>query len=218
MRTVIVTSIPPLYGIPLIFIFMVIGKLLLKEVHLFLKEVFFPLNKKHPALTASLWIFSIFGYLIIISPPPLSIRITSILALCFFLKISVIDAASGFLPKILSIPFILSGLLTRAMDSLAYMHIIETLLMAILMYFFNFFINRKQIKIGSGDLWFVIGLTAWFGLYNSALITLSGLTAFLFWHSTWQLSGKQEGPIGPWFCISGSLFLLIFLYQPVWIS
>ncbi|MEL7630940.1 prepilin peptidase [Pectobacterium aroidearum] len=222
MRTIIVTSITYGAALPLLLGFALLGKCLICRVAGFLQEIAFPYRPGDPVITLGIWIFALFSMLAAISPASLPERITGVLMLAFLLQSGITDAVSGFLPLVFTGRFLLAGLLTGGVSTESietiYLQWQETAIMGALMLIVNTLFNRSVQRIGRGDLWLIVGITAWSGLQDAALVTLCGMGGFFLWQFTWYLSGKKEGPLGPWLCISGGCFLLNHLYQPVWIT
>ena len=140
----------------------------------------------------------------------------------FLLQAGITDAVSGYLPRTFTVRLLLAGIIWGMMpdgtpESMQE-QLIEVVAMAGFMLVLNALFNRRVQRLGHGDLWLITGLTAWMGMKAAALATLCGLAGFVLWLMTWHLSGKKEGPLGPWLCLSGSLLQLSHLYQPVWIT
>lgn len=220
MRTVIVTSLTTGFALPLLLLFAFAGRGLIWRVAGFVQELAPPCRMNTPLLTASIWLYATFSMLAVLSPAPVSDRAGAVLMMAFLLQAGTTDAVSGFLPRTFTGRFLLAGVLWQLVSASAgpLYQLTEIALAGTVMMVVNLLANGHAQRIGRGDLWLITGLTAWMGITDAALVTLCGLAGFVLWLMTWRLSGKKEGPLGPWLCLSGSLFQLNHLYQPVWVN
>ncbi|HAV1871818.1 TPA: prepilin peptidase [Enterobacter hormaechei subsp. steigerwaltii] len=221
MRTIIVTSLAIGYALPLLLFFAVIGRCLTSRVTSFLRDIDFPCRPGHPVITVGIWFFAVAGMLIMLSPASLAERLVTVLMIAFMLQAGITDALSGYLPLTFTGRFLLAGLLTGFITdtsgTFGNIRVTDIVVMGAMMLIVHALMNRGVQRVGHGDLWLITGLSAWTGMQEAALATLFGLAGFALWQCTWHLSGKKEGPLGPWLCLSGGLFQLSHLYQPVWI-
>lgn len=222
MRTVIVTGLATVWSLPLLLGFALIGRGLMWRVIDFIREYTPPDRSHSTPLSAGIWLFATFSMLATLAPAPLPDRAGVVVMMAFLLQAGITDAVSGYLPRTFTARLLLSGflwgLIPRGLSEGISMQLLHVAVMGGLMLVLNKLANRDTQRLGCGDLWLITGLTAWMGIKDAALATLCGVAGFVLWLLTWHLSGKKEGPLGPWLCLSGSLFQLSHLYQPVWIS
>ncbi|EMN5546661.1 TPA: prepilin peptidase [Enterobacter cloacae] len=222
MRTIIVTSLTTVWSLPLLLGFALIGRGLMCRVLDFLEENPMHVREQKTTLTAGIWLFATFSMIAALAPGPVADRAAAIMMMAFLLQAGSTDAVSGYLPRTFTVRLLLGGLLWRAASDVTVegisIQLAEIAATGSLMALLGVLVNRGAQRLGQGDLWLITGLTAWMGGKDAALVTLFGVTAFVLWLLTWHLSGKKEGPLGPWLCLSGSIFQLTLLYQPVWIS
>lgn len=220
MRTVIVTSLTPGFALPLLLLFAFAGRGLIWRVADFVQELAPPYRINTTAFTAGIWLYATFSMLAVLSPASVTDRAGAVLMMAFLLQAGITDTVSGFLPRTFTGRFLVAGVLWQlasvAADSL--FQLMEIALAGTVMVVVNALANRHVQRIGRGDLWLITGLTAWTGITDAALVTLCAVAGFVLWLMTWRLSGRKEGPLGPWLCLSGSLFQLNHLYQPVWVN
>lgn len=98
MQTIVGISLSPVYILPLMFTFSIIGRTLLFRVRYFLSDTGHLWYKTHPAVLSGIWLYSIAVALIILSSSPLLYRIHAVLILSFILQMAVTDALTGLLP------------------------------------------------------------------------------------------------------------------------
>lgn len=222
MRTIIVTSLATAWSLPLLLGFALIGRGLMWRVLDFLEDTTVHSKERNSLLTAGIWLFATFSMIAALSPAPIADRAAAIMMMGFLLQSGITDAVSGYLPRTFTARLLLGGLIWGVTKDVSiagvYTQLVEIAVVGGLMTLLSILINRGDQRLGRGDLWLITGLTAWMGGKDAALATLLGTAAFMLWLLTWHLSGKKEGPLGPWLCLSGSLFQLSNLYQPVWIS
>lgn len=222
MRTVIVTGLTIAWSLPLLLGFALLGRGLMWRVTGFIREHTVQDNSQSTTLSAGIWLFATFSMLAALAPVPLTERAGTIVMMAFLLQAGVTDAVSGYLPRTFTARLLLAGVLWELLQSRSHedfiMQLTQVALMGGLMLLLNRLANQGTQRLGYGDLWLITGLTAWLGIRDAALATLCGAAGFVLWLMTWHLSGKKEGPLGPWLCLGGSLFKLSHLYQPVWIS
>lgn len=222
MRTIIVTSLATAWSLPLLLGFALIGRGLMWRVLDFLEDTTAHSKERNSLLTAGIWLFATFSMIAALSPAPIADRAAAIMMMGFLLQSGITDAVSGYLPRTFTARLLLGGLIWGVTKDVSiagvYTQLVEIAVVGGLMTLLSILINRGDQRLGRGDLWLITGLTGWMGGKDAALATLFGAAAFMLWLLTWHLSGKKEGPLGPWLCLSGSLFQLSNLYQPVWIS
>lgn len=222
MRTIIVTSLATVWCLPLLLGFALVGRGLMWRVTHFLEENTPHCRRHRTSLTAAIWLFATFSMVATLAPAPISERGAVIVMMAFLLQAGITDAVSGYLPRTFTARLLLGGLiwglLPDGSSDALHTQLVEITATGGLMVLLSILANRDVQRLGQGDLWLITGLTAWMGIKDAALATLFGTAAFILWLMTWHLSGKKEGPLGPWLCLSGSLFQLTHLYQPVWIS
>lgn len=222
MRTIIVTSLATTWSVPLLLGFALTGRGLMWRVLYFLDENTVNGRRQKTALTAAIWLFALFSTAAALAPASLSDRTEAVVMMAFLTQAGITDAISGYLPRTFTARLLLAGLLwgmaQDVPDDVLQTQLLETAAMGVGMVLLGALANRGIQRLGLGDLWLITGLTAWMGIKYATLATLCGAAAFALWLMTWHLSGKKEGPLGPWLCLSGSLFQLSHLYQPVWIS
>ncbi|MCU8644032.1 prepilin peptidase, partial [Escherichia coli] len=89
MQTIVGISLSPVYILPLMFTFSIIGRTLLFRVRYFLSDTGHLWYKTHPAVLSGIWLYSIAVALIILSSSPLLYRIHAVLILSFILQMAV---------------------------------------------------------------------------------------------------------------------------------
>lgn len=220
MQTVVGISLSPYYALPIMAVLVMIGRLLMVRVQTFLSTWPGRYQPAHAAVLAGIWLFSIAGMIILISPAPLCARIFNLLMTAFLLQMAVTDALSGYLPRTLSSRFLVAGILatfcTAGFD-VALWRITEIAILSLILFFLHLVVNRKHPQVGTGDLWLISGITAWMGLSPCFWSTLLGVSGFVLWHSTWRIRGAISGPLGPWLCLGSCTILIDKLYQPLWV-
>lgn len=220
MQTIVGISISPYYTLPIMATLVMIGRLLMIRVRIFLSAWPGLYQPAHAAVLAGIWLFSMVGMITVISPVPPGTRTFNLLMLAFLLQMAVTDALSGFLPRTLSIRFLVAGILatfSTAALNVALWRLTETTLISLMLFILHHTVNRKRLHVGTGDLWLVSGITAWMGLSSCFWGTLLGVSGFVLWHSTWRIGGAISGPLGPWLCLGASTILIDKLYQPLWV-
>ncbi|EAN9981813.1 prepilin peptidase [Salmonella enterica] len=217
MQTTVGISLSPVYILPLMFTFSIIGRTLLFRVRYFLSDTGHLWYKTHPAVLSGIWLYSIAVALIILSSSPLLYRIHAVLILSFILQMAVTDALTGLLPGTFTRRFLIAGMLSQITTDIWWFRTTEFATAAIVLFCLHKLVNRHRLNIGTGDLWLIAGITAWSGLYNAIWCVLLGTGGFVLWHSTWCIKGHKEGPLGPWLCFGHVLLLLDNLYQPLWV-
>lgn len=222
MRTVIVTGLAITWSVPLLLGYALLARGMMWRVTDFIRDNGPPGRRHSTALSAGIWLFATFSMLATLAPVPLYERAAAIVMMSFLLQAGITDALSGYLPRTFTARLLLAGLLWEMLPggtpAGVCEQLIEVTVMAGAMLVLNALVNRRVQRLGHGDLWLITGLTAWMGMKAVALATLCGLAGFVLWLMTLHLSGKKEGPLGPWLCLSGSFFQLFHLYQPVWIT
>ncbi|ECG3145627.1 prepilin peptidase [Salmonella enterica subsp. enterica serovar Legon] len=220
MQTVVGISISPYYALPIMAAMVMIGRLLMFRVRLFLSTWPGCYQPAHAAVLAGIWLYSMAGMLILISPAPLNLRIFDLLMVAFLLQMAVTDALSGYLPRTFCLRFLLAGILMVFSTSVpgdVLWRLTETALISLLLFILHHAVNRQQLHVGTGDLWLISGLTVWVGLPACFWSTLLGVSGFVLWHSTWRFRGAISGPLGPWLCLGSCAILIDKLYQPLWV-
>ena len=113
MQTIVGISLSPVYILPLMFIFSIIGRTLLFRVRYFLSDTEHLWYKTHTAVLSGIWLYSIAVALIILSPSQLLYRIHAVLILSFMLQMAVTDALTGLLPGTFTRRFLIAGILSQ---------------------------------------------------------------------------------------------------------
>ena len=113
MQTIVGISLSPVYILPLMFTFSIIGRTLLFRVRYFLSDTGHLWYKTHPAVLSGIWLYSIAVALIILSSSPLLYRIHAVLILSFILQMAVTDALTGLLPGTFTRRFLIAGMLSQ---------------------------------------------------------------------------------------------------------
>ncbi|EIG4887845.1 prepilin peptidase, partial [Salmonella enterica] len=185
MQTIVGISLSPVYILPLMFIFSIIGRTLLFRVRYFLSDTEHLWYKTHTAVLSGIWLYSIAVALIILSSSPLIYRIHAVLILSFMLQMAVTDALTGLLPGTFTRRFLIAGILSQITTDIWWLRATEIVSAAIVLFCLHKLVNRHRLNIGTGDLWLIAGITAWSGLYNAIWSVLLGAGGFVLWHSTW---------------------------------
>lgn len=138
------------------------------------------------------------------------------LILCLYLWVlSVIDARTGYLPDVLTLPLVWMGLLINLQGGLAALE--DAVLGAVAGYLSLWLIATVFVRVtgrsglGRGDLKLLSALGAWFGLAALPPILLlastGGLAVALVWRITGKLRAGQPFGFGPFLAASGVFYL-----------
>ncbi|EKK3319398.1 prepilin peptidase [Salmonella enterica] len=217
MHTLISISFSPVYALPLMVLMALAGRYLMGRVRCFLSETTCRWSPSHPAVLCGIWLYSLTTTLFLLSSAPFFCRLSAVLMMSFMLQMAVTDAISGYLPATFTRRFLVAGILMSLPTDTLPHRVAETLTAGILLLIVHALVNRKRQFVGTGDFWLLAGLTAWTGLNDVFWSLLVGCGGFVFWHSTWHIRGRKEGPLGPWLCLGSLLMLLNNLYQPLWV-
>lgn len=216
MNTLIPWRFSPLSSLAVLATLYLLARLLLIDIHRFVARVPAIPGSGHVVRTTSLWLFCLSGLFILASPGSLLTRGISLLMLAMLFRMAVCDALTGLLLRRDTLAFLIAGLCAGAiLDTLS---LVATVLSALLCAALHLTLNRRQERLGRGDLILFTGLSAWCGPQPALQTAFAGTAAFILWHSTWRVPGRIEGPLGPWLALATAVQQLFFLYQPVQVT
>ena len=154
-------------------------------------------------------------------------RIHALLMSGFLLQLGVCDAASGWLPRRMTVTFLVAGLLATGMtdsplSALLIRPAITGLMTLILLYSIPSGQHTGKLRrmgdiLGTGDLWMITGMVAWLGLPGAMMALITALAGFVARHLTVGTGMRAGGPLGPWLSAGCVLILIQWLYQPLWV-
>ncbi|EBS5580245.1 hypothetical protein DPU24_23130 [Salmonella enterica subsp. enterica serovar Oranienburg] len=179
-------------------------------------------TRMRTAEATGIWAMGVSAMLFCLAQAPFTERLHALLMSGFLLQLGVCDAASGWLPRQMTVAFLVAGVLASAITEhsvviLVYGAVtvlISVILLRLLMR------NKHQgmcQRLGTGDLWMMIGMVAWLGLPDAVTAMMVALTTFVAWHLTVGTGMRGGGPLGPWLSAGCVLILIHRLYQPLWV-
>lgn len=145
MQTIVGISLSPVYILPLMFTFSIIGRTLLFRVRYFLSDTGHLWYKTHPAVLSGIWLYSIAVALIILSSSPLLYRIHAVLILSFILQMAVTDALTGLLPGTFTRRFLIAGMLSQITTDIWWFRTTEFATAAIVLFCLHKLVNRHSL-------------------------------------------------------------------------
>ncbi|EKC2616050.1 prepilin peptidase [Salmonella enterica] len=223
MRTLIATAFPVEYALPVMVGAALTARLILIPVRRFLTGQGCGVNARlRTAEATGIWAMAVAAMLFCLAQAPLAERLHALLMSGFLLQLGVCDAASGWLPRQMTVAFLVAGLLASGITEppvVILVHgavtvLISVILLRLLMR------NRHQgtcRRLGTGDLWMMTGMVAWLGLPDAVTAMMVALTTFVAWHLTVGTGMRSGGPLGPWLSAGCVLILIHRLYQPLWV-
>ncbi|EBP0138879.1 hypothetical protein IH92_14295 [Salmonella enterica] len=223
MRTLIATAFPVEYALPVMVTAALAARLVLVPVRRFLAGQGCSVNARlRSAEATGIWGAAVTAMLFCLAPVSPAERIHALLMSGFLLQLGVCDAASGWLPRRMTVAFLVAGILASVITEHpvvlrvhgAAMVLIFVMLLRLLMS------NKHQDTdqcLGTGDQWMIVGITAWLDLPDMAMALITALAGFVAWHLTLGTGMRSGGPLGPWLSAGCVLILILRLYQPLWV-
>ncbi|ECI0840954.1 hypothetical protein AU892_28175 [Salmonella enterica subsp. diarizonae] len=223
MRTLIATAFPVEYALPVMVTAALVARLVLVPVRRFLAGQGCSVNARlRTAEATGIWGAAVTAMLFCLAPVSPVERIHALLMSGFLLQLGVCDAASGWLPRRMTVAFLVAGILALVITEHpvvlrvhgAAMVLIFVMLLRLLMS------NKHQDTdqcLGTGDQWMIVGMTAWLDLPDMAMALITALAGFVAWHLTLGTGMRSGGPLGPWLSAGCVLILILRLYQPLWV-
>ncbi|EBD5982280.1 hypothetical protein CSL77_002501 [Salmonella enterica subsp. diarizonae] len=223
MRTLIATAFPVEYALPVMVSAALMSRLILIPVRRFLTGQSCGVNARMRIAEATgIWAMAVAAMLFCLAPAPFTERLHALLMLGFLLQLGVCDAASGWLPRQMTVAFLVAGVLASAITELPVVilvHGAETVLIFVIL--LRLLMRNKHQgtcrRLGTGDLWMMTGIVAWLGLPDAVTAMMVALATFVAWHLTVGTRMRNGGPLGPWLSAGCVLILIHRLYQPLWV-
>lgn len=132
----------------------------------------------------------------------------------FVFRLTLTDQLTGYLPREMTVSFLVAGLLVAVAEGTLLRHAGAALALWSLMMAWrqagHYLAGHETL--GMGDVWLAGALGAWLGLLPALYVTASGTGGFFLWL---MLSRRAGGPVGPWLGYSALGAMLVLLYQPV---
>ncbi|EEF7941970.1 prepilin peptidase [Salmonella enterica] len=228
MRTLIATAFPVEYALPVMVAAALTARLVLVPVRRFLAGQGCGVNARlRSAEAAGIWAMAVAAMLFCLAPVSPAERIHALLMSGFLLQLGVCDAASGWLPRRMTVMFLVAGLLASgitapSVSSLLIRTAVTGMMTLMLLYLMSAGKRRGKPRtqgdiLGTGDLWMITGMVAWLGFPGMMTALISALAGFVAWHLTAGTGMRAGGPLGPWLSAGCVLILIQRLYQPLWV-
>ncbi|HGI9863866.1 TPA: prepilin peptidase [Salmonella enterica subsp. enterica serovar Montevideo] len=233
MRTLIATAFPVEYALPVMMVAALVARLVLAPVRRFLTGQGCSVNARMRSAEATgIWAMAVAAMLFCLAPVSPAERIHALLMSGFLLQLGVCDVASGWLPRRMTVTFLVAGLLASGITAPSVSSLlIRTLLirtvvtgMMTLMLLYLMSAGKRRGKpraqggiLGTGDLWMITGMVAWLGFPGMMTALITALAGFVAWHLTAGTGMRVGGPLGPWLSAGCVLILIQRLYQPLWV-
>ncbi|EHN1697008.1 prepilin peptidase [Salmonella enterica subsp. enterica serovar Newport] len=228
MRTLIATAFPVEYALPVMVAAALTARQVLVPVRRFLAGQGCSVNARMRSAEATgIWAMSVAAMLFCLAPVSPAERIHALLMSGFLLQLGVCDAAGGWLPRQMTVAFLVAGLLASgitapSVSSLLIRTAVTGLMTLILLYLMSAGKRRGKPRaqgdiLGTGDLWMITGMVAWLGFPGMMTALITALAGFVAWHLTVGTGMRAGGPLGPWLSAGCVLILIQRLYQPLWV-
>lgn len=132
----------------------------------------------------------------------------------FVFRLTLTDQLTGYLPREMTLSFLMAGLLVAAADGTLSGHAGAALIVwsCLMTWRLAGYRLTGQETLGMGDVWLGGALGAWLGLLPALYTTAVGAGGFFIWL---MLSRRAGGPMGPWLGYSALGAMLLPLYQTV---
>lgn len=172
--------------------------------------------ERHASMTENFWIATHTGVMSLywFAEAGLWPTCTALLFCVFVFRLTLIDQLTGYLPREMTLSFLVAGLLVAGAEGALLRHAGAALTIWICLMIWRLAGYRLtgQETLGMGDVWLGGALGAWLGLLPALYVTAAGAGGFFIWL---MLSRRAGGPMGPWLGYSALGAMLILLYQPV---
>ncbi|HIB1591273.1 TPA: prepilin peptidase [Salmonella enterica subsp. enterica serovar Muenchen] len=228
MRTLIATAFPVEYALPVMVTAALAARLVLAPVRRFLAGQGCSVNARMRSAEATgIWAMAVAAMLFCLAPVSPAERIHTLLMSGFLLQLGVCDAASGWLPRRMTVTFLVAGLLASgitapSVSSLLIRTAVTGMMTLMLLYPTASGLHTGKLwcqgaVLGRGDLWMITGMVAWLGFTGMMTALITALAGFVAWHLTAGTGMRAGGPLGPWLGAGCVLTLIQRLYQPLWV-
>lgn len=222
VRTLIATAFPVEYALPVMVGAALTARLVLMPVRHFLTGQGRRVNARlRTAEATGIWAMAVAAMLFCLSPAPYAERVHALLMSGFLLQLGVCDAASGWLPRQMTVAFLVAGLLASAITDRPVVLQVHGVVMVLIFVIMQRLLTRGKQKtrpvLGTGDQWMIVGMTAWLDLPDMAMALITAFAGFVAWHLTVGTGMRGGGPLGPWLSAGCVLILIQRLYQPLWV-
>lgn len=223
VKTLIATAFPVEYALPVMVSAALMSRLILIPVRRFLTGQGCGVNARmRTAEATGIWAMAVAAMLFCLAQTPFTERLHALLMSGFLLQLGVCDAASGWLPRQMTVAFLVAGVLASGITEppvVILVHGAVTVLISVILLRLQLR-NRHQgtcRRLGTGDLWMMAGMVAWLGLPDAVIAMMVALTTFVAWHLAVGTGMRGGGPLGPWLSAGCVLILIHRLYQPLWV-
>ncbi|HHT8253705.1 TPA: prepilin peptidase [Citrobacter braakii] len=173
-------------------------------------------DERHAFMTEALWIVTHTGVMLLywLAEAGLWPTCSAVLFCVFVFRLTLIDQLTGYLPREMTLSFLVAGLLVAGAEGTLLRHASAALIVwsCLMMWRLAGYHLVGQETLGMGDVWLGGALGAWLGLLPALYVTVAGAGGFFIWL---MLSRRTGGPMGPWLGYSALGAMLIPLYQPV---
>ncbi|HIB1388720.1 TPA: prepilin peptidase [Salmonella enterica subsp. enterica serovar Muenchen] len=228
MRTLIATAFPVEYALPVMVVAALTARQVLVPVRRFLAGQGCSVNARLRTVEATgIWAMAVAAMLFCLAPASPAERIHALLMSGFLLQLGVCDAASGWLPRRMTVTFLVAGLLASgitapSVSSLLIRTAVTGMMTLMLLYPTPSGVHTWKLwcqgaVLGTGDLWMITGMAAWLGFPGMITALITALAGFVAWHLTAGTGMRAGGPLGPWLGAGCVLILIQRLYQPLWV-
>lgn len=228
MRTLIATAFPVEYALPVMMVAALAARLVLAPVRRFLAGQGCSVNARMRSAEATgIWAMAVAAMLFCLAPVSPAERIHALLMSGFLLQLGVCDAASGWLPRWMTVTFLVAGLLASgitapSVSSLLIRTAVTGMMTLMLLYPTPSGLHTGKLwcqgaVLGTGDQWMITGMVAWLGFTGMMTALITALAGFMAWHLTAGTGMRAGGPLGPWLGAGCVLILIQRLYQPLWV-
>lgn len=223
MRTLIATAFPVEYALPVMVAAALTARLVLVPVRRFLAGQGCGVNARlRTAEAAGIWAMAVAAMLFSLAQAPFAERVHALLMSGFLLQLGVCDAASGWLPRRMTVAFLVAGILASLITEHPVVLLVHGAAMVLIFMVLLRLLMRNKYRdtyqcLGTGDRWMIVGMTAWLDLPDMAMALITAFAGFVAWHLTVGTGMRSGGPLGPWLSAGCVLILIRRLYQPLWV-
>lgn len=173
-------------------------------------------DERHASVTETFWIATHTGVMSLywFAEAGLWPTCTALLFCVFVFRLTLVDQLTGYLPREMTLSFLVAGLLVAGAEGALLRHAGAALTVwsCLMMWRLAGYRLAGQETLGMGDVWLGGALGAWLGLLPALYVTAAGAGGFFIWL---MFSRRAGGPMGPWFGYSALGAMLIPLYQTV---
>ncbi|EDW4374520.1 hypothetical protein AAA67_005511, partial [Salmonella enterica subsp. diarizonae] len=190
MKTLIATAFPVEYALPVMVSAALMSRLILIPVRRFLTGQGCGVNARlRTAEATGIWAMAVAAMLFCLAQAPLAERVHALLMSGFLLQLGVCDAASGWLPRQMTVAFLIAGLLASAITEQPVVLPVHGVVMVLIFVIMQRLVMRKRHqdtyqRLGTGDQWMIVGMTAWLDLPDMAMALITAFAGFVAWHLT----------------------------------